>query len=74
MDMQGVSLSNIIKALLEAGTLCIFTAEFIGEGFIKVDAVKLAIGVLVYGGNSDISNVMRFVFAGHMPVLYIKRQ
>ena len=58
MDDQSVSVSEIFQTGLELRAVCVFATTFVLKDLIQFNAVELSVGILVYGGNSDISYLL----------------
>ena len=58
VDVQGVAITQIGQTFFELGAICVLTATLILKDLIQFNAVELSVGVLVYGGNSDIAYLL----------------
>ena len=58
VDVQGVAITQIGQTFFELGAISIFARAFVLKDLIQFYAVELSVGVLVYGGNSDIAYLL----------------
>ena len=58
MTMEGVSITEVCEALGEFRTVGVFAGAFVLKDLIQFNAVELSVGVLRYGGNSDIAYLL----------------
>ena len=58
VDVQGVAITQIGQTFFELRTISVLTATLILKDLIQFNAVELSVGVLVYGGNSDITYLL----------------